>query len=893
METRLEENDREDESNIERELKRQKSSGSVKRARERAAAGLSSKRRDPLEPAPLRVTPNRTPPRATTPSEQIIHAQSQPSEAGPPSWVHPSKSQHIPSPSTSSTVTPTTPNWPSVSDPAVGRIRSNSPVQESRTPRGPPPKRPPRPDYVPPLPSQSTGQQSGNYWEQDFITSTGGSGRTLGSPARSVPGTSSIGVPEFPIPLTPQTPHQPRRNLGPPPSARKGGANFYPQNAFVAPIPEEQSDTHSSFASSHVIPASWGDGPPEYYMGSGISEEDEEDVHSPSSTNDGRESRAGDHDESTGLVRKVSIGKPGKPALKSVRGEGTTDEHPRTGQEVQFGPGAGLPTFLTPSSNSNSPDSTPGERLADSKEDAGHPGSGTATPTPAMDPRVAKILGGLEKGGALSTGGTTPMISATPSMSDRGGKRPARLKLAGAESEPRGSATSLPELIRRATRLASNLDRGRTASRVGMLEMLEKEKSRRPSRSGSISDILAAFPSPSLATPQAQSPRFPSPLARSGLHKDYTVTTDQSDYSGQRRGRRCCGLPVWAFILLCIILLLLVAAAIIIPVTLIVLPRQNSNSAAGTVAGCEKSFPCGNGGISFLKADSCRCICANGFTGAACNTPADSGCTTTNVEANDESHTMYKNATLGTSIARLFASGNTDFSIPLDSSMLLSSFSFQNLTCTNENALVTFNGKPQRKRRRNSPSSLDFRRLKSDEQLISRHPTRASLLDARALANRASPAQAAITSNGLVYAAPSGASSPESPPSSSTPTSSSPSQSSPSSSINNTSSTKPASLPLTSNILDFARTAILFIFQERDLATAASAQENMQTLFTPAASGGEFNSTVRNVGAGITIDWAKLNIDFGNGTDFGGRGEGSKLSGGTSRGEERSKKGEI
>lgn len=870
METRLEENDRDDESGMEHELKRQKSSGSVKRARERAAAGLSSKGRDPLEPAPLRVTPNRTPPRATTPSEQIIQAKPQPSEPGPSSWLHPSISQQTPSPSTSSTVTPTTPSWPSVSDPAAGRVRPSSPVQESRTPRGPPPKRPPRPDYVPPLPSQATGQQSGNYWESDFVTSPGGNNKSLGSPARSV------GVPEFPIPLTPQMPHQPRRNLGPPPSARKGGANFYPQNAFVAPIPEEQSETHSSFASSHVIPASWGDGPPEYYMGSGISEEDEDDVHSPSSTNDGRESRAGDHDESTGLVRKVSIGKPGKPALKSVRGEGATDEHAKSGQEVQFGPGAGLPTFLAPSSNSNSPVSTPSEKLVDHKENAGHLSHGTASPAPAVDPRVAKILGGLEKGGALSTAATTPMISATPSMSDRGGKRPARLKLAGSESEPRGSATSLPELIRRATRLASNLDRGRTASRIGMLEMMEKEKSRHPSRSGSISDILAAFPSPSLATPQAQSPRFPSTLGRSGLHKDYTVTTDQSDYSGQPRGRRCCGLPVWAFILLCIILLLLVAAAVIIPVTLIVLPRQNSGSAAGTVAGCEKSFPCSNGGFSFLKADSCKCICANGFTGATCSSPADSGCTTTNVEANDEKHTVYKNVTLGTSIARLFTSGNTDYSIPLDSSVLLSLFSFQNLTCTNENALVTFNGKPQRKRRRNPPSLLDLRDLILDELPNPRNPTRASFLDARALANRATPAQAAITSNGLVYAAPSGASSPESSSSSSTPTTSSPSQSSSSSSGNSTVSSEPASLPLTSNILDFARTAILFIFQERDLATAVSAQGNIQTIFTPAASGRDFNATVRDVGAGITIDWAKLSVDFGNGTDFGGRGEESR-----------------
>ncbi|KAI4120523.1 MAG: hypothetical protein LQ338_006960 [Usnochroma carphineum] len=735
---------REESTGQEPELKRQKSSGSVKRARERAAAGLPPERRDPLEPAPLRITPNRTPPRATTPSEQPFRSHLQ-TEASPSSQG-------------STGTTPTTPHWPPTSDPIPGRERPNSPIQESKTPRGPPPKRPPRPDYVPPLPAQNPGQGSQNYWENDFIASSDGGSRSPGRPGAGLPTT---GVPEFPIPFTPQTSHQPRRNLGPPPSARKGGANFYPQNAFVAPIPEEQSESHSSFASSHVMPSSWVDGPPEYYMGSGISEEDEDEVQSPSSTNDGRDSRAGDHDESTGLVRKVSIGRPGKPALKQVKGEGDDgDEKPRAGQEVQFGPGAGVATFLAPSSNHNSPAATPGEKVADYEKDLAHSYSGTASPITPVDPRVAKILGGLEKGGALSTAATTPMTSTQPSMSDKGGKRPTRLNLAGVQqSEPRGSATSLPELIRRATRLASNLDRGRTASRIGMLEMLDKENSKHPSRSGSISDILAAFPTPSLHTPQAQS----------------------------------------------------------------------------------------------------------------------------------------------TSIVRLLTSANSNYSIPLKPSVILSLFSFQNLTCTSENALVTFNGKPQRKRDSipSSPSPLTPRKLQLVELLANRHPTRASLLDARAIAKRASAAQAAVTSNGIVFAAPSGAGSDTSPKStpSSSPSSSSAATSpaslsqspSPSSSNTNTnpsaSSSSSTSRPLTPNVLDFARAAVLFIFQERDLATAVSAQVSMQAVFSPGSSsassssafaGGSrnFNASVSDVGSGIHIDWGRLSVDFGNGTEFGGRGEG-------------------
>ncbi|KAL8998843.1 MAG: hypothetical protein Q9169_002181 [Polycauliona sp. 2 TL-2023] len=842
----------------------------MERTRQQASTDPASEERDPLEPAPLRITPSRTPPSATTPADQTSDGHSYP-EATPSPLIPAQTLQQQSSPSASS-VSPATPNWPPVPFPIVAGARPNSPSRDGTAARGPPPKRPPRPDYVPPL--NSPDQPSRNYWENGFA-----------SPS------SSNRLPEFPVPFPTQAPPQQRRNLGPPPSARKGGASFYPQNAFVAPIPEEQSEARSSFTSSQVMPSSWGDGPPDYYMGSGVSEGDEDEIHSPSSTNDGRDSRAGDHDESTGLVRKVSIGKPGKPALKSVKdAAGTVDEPPRTGHEVQFGPGAGVATFLAPSSDSNSPVGTPDEKIPPVGNDGIRSQSGKASSPSSIDPRVAKILGGLEKGGALSTAATTPMTSKTGSMSEKGGRRPARLKLdAVKESEPRGSATSLPELIRRATRLASNLDRGKTASRIGMLEMLEKEKSGHPSRSGSISDMLAAFPSPSLATPtgERQSLRFPSPLARSGLHHNYTVTPDPSEYGKRSLGRRCCGLPIWAFVLLCIILLLLVAAAVVIPITLIVLPRQRSNNANSTLDGCKDSYPCANGGVSVLEAGSCRCVCVNGFNGARCDRAADSGCTTANIGIVDRD--KYENATVGTSITRLLNAASSNYSIPLDPTSVLAKFSFQNLSCTAENALVTFNGKPQRRRRDPGPRSLlRPRQPRLADLLQERSPTPSSIFDAPAIVNRATPAQAAITSNGLVYAAPADPTSPD-PPSSSPsasiipPTRPSPS-SSPSSDDRPTTDATSSRL-LTPNILDFARIAILFILQERDLTTAVDVQESIQIIFSPAvvstsgsesSSGGEgnFNASTTDVGAGITVDWRTMTLDFGNGTNFGGKGEG-------------------
>jgi hypothetical protein len=54
-------------------------------------------------------------------------------------------------------------------------------------------------------------------------------------------------------------------------------------------------------------------------------------------------------------------------------------------------------------------------------------------------------------------------------------KRPPQLDInAVRDMEARGSTTSLTDLIKRATKLASNLDRGKTASRLGMLDMFGK-----------------------------------------------------------------------------------------------------------------------------------------------------------------------------------------------------------------------------------------------------------------------------------------------------------------------------------------------------------------------------------------------------------------------------------
>lgn len=794
--------------------------------------------------------------------------------------------------------------------PQIRSPSGNVPASTNRPNRGFPPQRPPRPNYVPPLPGssqlqinqapsfqsrapkaqnrapQAFDQPPRNYWEEGYNETSSSSRPTTKSSST----TSSTGsIPDFPpIPAMPQAPFfqpPPRRNLGPPPSARKGGSSYYSQTSFVPPIPEEMSETHSSYASSQVFAESWGDGPPEYYMGEGIDEEDEDVSQGGTS---GRGSSAGDHDDSSGLVRRGSQGKALTPMLETLDSGDESDRAPRGMQELDWqarqddrwlkgasgtdpigrynfrGDGRLNPQLysgyesdasfldsprsrsLTPNLNANTPSGL--NQYFEGPSPTGSP----------IDPRVGQIMSHLEKGGALPSSGTASPSRAS-SMNEKEFKRPPRLNLAASQEGPaRGSATSLPDLIRRATKLASNLNQGKTASQVGMLDILDaKEKESREKgakRDGSISDILAAFPSPSPTTPTTHRPPgwpTPSPHGKSALSRAQTPGYGSSVSHRQRR-RKCCGMPLWTFILLMIILLLLIAAAVIIPITLVVIPRQNKDNTPD-VSDCQINLPCANGGSSIVVDKKCLCICSNGFVGSSCNTAADSDCTSIDVPGAQPTVT-YHNATLGNSIPRLFTASESNFSIPLTSYTILSLFSAANLSCASENALVMFGQKAQRRDISQHPIpgfySLEPVPLQDILSPTRTHHHSSNIIHARASAQ---------TTNGIIFAAPSvdsgGISSPAPSSSSGTTTPSSP-----------TSNQK----PITQQILDFARTAVLFVFQETSsLTQTQTALDRLQAILS---SGSTFDPTQTNAGGNITVDLSALTVGFGNGTFYGGKG---------------------
>ena len=676
---------------------------------------------------------------------------------------------------------------------------------------------------------------------------------------RDSTGSSVYSLPDFPIPQAPQVPqqvarplHQPNRRppLGPPPSARKGPASYYPQADYVAPIIEETDsqrgsqrvlhDSKSSFASSNAIPI-------------GISRHlaDQHDMrqHKDSPFQDHFEdSDSSEPDQMMRPipVRKASIGRKSTPVLTTIKhGDSRPDSQTRPldhssrrGGDVQD---MSYP-MVDMSPEERSEKSFPQLSTRTSSSDI--LGRDAMVPQSEKAIREKPSLSTLD----LSEKSAAHDLEKQATLADRvGSRRPPRLNVdAVREAEARGSLTSLPDLIRRATKVASNLDRGRTASRLGLNffdDDAQHPHDPENRRSGSLSDILASFPPPGLATPTGSrgskrgSRGSRVPWSSNLQHSSLPSESDLGEEPEQRR--RCCGLPLWLFLTLLLLMVVLIAAAVIIPIVLVVIPQQNSvhsSASASALAMCQKSLDCKNGGINILGSDgSCSCLCVNGFAGSECTQASSASCTTTTVGS-------MNNVTLGDSIPRLFTDSATNFSIPLNATNLLGLFASSKLTCTSENALVMFNG-------------LSARSV--SEQVTEVTPSPTKVLVGRA--DSTSVAGAAVTSNGIVFASGS--------------PSDLPSSSAQASFDTSTSSSSSSSLLSDSTTLDFARIAVLYVFQQSgQLNNAIAAQENLQNYFTSGttSTGQSIDVSSIDLGADISANLEAHSITLANGTVIGG-----------------------
>lgn len=497
----------------------------MRRARQRMEAGLT-----PEIPQPPRQTPYEQPramPQANRSRPQMPPALAGTRNGQGPIGVAISRPTQVP-------------QWP------LAATIEGTPDQPYQPPagRGAAPQRPPRPSHVPSMLDASRLQDHTPSFQYKPQYAQRGSvpEDEITSPVMSMssrPSTiSSVGtIPDFPVPMPPPAmlgipgngPPRRSANLGPPPTSRRGNSSYYSQASYVSPIPEESPRTqpsHESYASSAAMPTSWGSDSPGFRFGDDDEYEDDwRDSRDPRQwrndpIEEGRESRESnnDDDDDRGLIRSASLGKRAKPSMITTRSAesarpspmpqqasklermgmlapvggaaatGLTASRTREGQRETVWPMIGNPdsplasgTGLIDKSSSNSEESIPQVARAITTDE---PAPNYTTSNPSTN----AMLGAYNAASGLAPRSVTPTRTPSPGFSRLSAvRRPPRLDMdAVRDAEARGSLTSLPDLIRRATRLAAMMDRGkRPASRLNDLNdfgdfpsdsQLEKEK---------------------------------------------------------------------------------------------------------------------------------------------------------------------------------------------------------------------------------------------------------------------------------------------------------------------------------------------------------------------------------------------------------------------------------
>ena len=357
--------------------------------------------------------------------------------------------------------------------------------------------------------------------------------------------------------------------------------------------------------------------------------------------------------------------------------------------------------------------------------------------------------------------------------------------------------------------------------------------------------MLAAFPPPGLATPT----RGNTPIRPQSSWPVVDTTGSSQDTSEPKKRRRCCGLPCWGFLLVMLILLIIIAAAVVVPLELLVFhkPKTTSASTVTALQACSQNSAtaCQNGGTSLLSTGSCSCICINGFTGSTCSVAGASGCTTTTISTEP----TYTNVTLGDAIPRLIAAAQTNFSIPLFSTVILARFNSASLSCISENALVTFDGQSQR------VGAADYvvEPTQTAASAIASSTSSSNKLR-REASSSSSAAAAAATAHGILYDPTSAYTSSDSTPSATS-----------SAAASKASAYPNAVFSITEEVLDFARVAVLFVLQQEELDAAVSAQTSLQHFFSLESF---TNKAAQNVslGNGNTANLLDFSVNLGNGS---------------------------
>ncbi|PKS09182.1 hypothetical protein jhhlp_003796 [Lomentospora prolificans] len=746
------------------------------------------------------------------------------------------------------------PQWPLPGPIPTPAVAAGSEPYQPPPGRSQPPKRPPRPSRVPsildasrvqdPTPVFQYQPQNARDSEQSFNSSV------PPTPSSFQTNSSTASIPDFPLPVSAAPPGVPpgRRSvtLGPPPSARRGASSFYSNVSFVSPIPEESPRTrsHTSLASSAAIPESFGSPSP------GNSPTYPDAFYDEILRANGHDSNSLASDESK-LVRSASIGKRGKPHLVMNKGTASSATPPRPGPAPIQDPFADGTGYLEASSSET-----------------------TATAAKSDSPPNGLLVGPTDATQARTLSPSPPRMAYNRLSAIR---RPPKLDMEAVErANARGSMTSLPDLIKRATRLAAMIDRGkRPASRFDDLEFPDEKAGRNSDRSSTaddrhqsgFSDMLAAFPPPAQATSRTSrvgswfkapsSWPLPPSINRGQASQQASaanVPTSKKASPPQNNRKRYCGLPLWGFIIIVIVVLGIIAAAVLVPLQFFVFRNLGGPLGDSTLAQCREQLTCENGGTNVVARDVCSCICTNGFTGSNCTIAGSAGCTTTSLATLDETPGI-DNVTLGQAIPRLISEAQGNFSVPLSGTEILARFNTGSLSCTAQNSLVTFDGRSARNGE--TQAAVVGAAVVDDEaavvgaaffvavEIITIVPNQLNAASDSSIAGFQTIPRVTTISRTMINTLPNRI------PGTTTTTVTT--------TLPATATAMPESTAfvVSEDVLDFARVAVLFVLQEDGLSDASRAQSILQRFFTT-------SGTVNGRGSSLTTDQAS-NIDLGNG----------------------------
>ncbi|KAJ0286449.1 hypothetical protein CBS470a_005909 [Colletotrichum nupharicola] len=635
------------------------------------------------------------------------------------------------------------------------------------------------------------------------------------------------------------------------------------------------------------MPESWGSQSPgfspgypdEFYEDDAYSTEEDED-NSRAST-----AQYGEGDESK-LVRSASVGKMQKPSIVMNRAPSGGDPLPQEAFRPTPSP---LQNQLPHSSFDNGTGYLEGSSS-----------SGTV-PTMAATATTPSVTADAMLGAFAAASSTNPeeMRKVTPEP------RPYN-RLSAIRRPPKlGLDMNSPRLLTEDAGLQADLtwtENGRMRKRLGA----------RGSTKWQTCQLLKNISQDSLTCwlrflLQQQLLILPSAAAGSGVTlKDHGLlhqeaVASNSDEGSVKRKRRCCGLPLWAFILIVVIVLGIIAAAIIVPLEFFVFRKNRTGSTPTTepaLGQCQNQLKCENGGTNVISQNVCSCICTNGFTGQTCSVAGATGCTTTTITGTSSN---FNNVTLGQAIPRLLQQAQTNFTVTLDGTDILAKFNTESLSCIAQNSLVTFDGRSTRQGTTNSQEVVANVGVNADNipiQIITLLPGQATtitfnFIETGAVIGPSGDIVGGFTtlsgpfrvttihaSSSTMWATipmmptPTTISSsstapvtmPTIPPATSVPpttTSTPPTTTSaqgplvPSVPVSPSPSPTPT-FSVTEETFDFARVAVLLILERQNLMAATTAQTVLQRFFTQAGTGS------RTSNGGVAISQA-LNVTLGGG----------------------------